>query len=571
MTDIPTTQYAIQFVGVDEVTLNRSKPVIEPGPRQVLVRVEAVGICFSDTKLLHAWTSHPRKGPVVTGMDEATLAEIPSYVPGEIPAVPGHECCARIVAVGEDVRRHRVGERVLVQTDYRHLMTSETNAAFGYNFEGGLQDYVLMDERVIIEPGTDERFLIPVSEEPSASAVALLEPWACVERAYASEERSSLTPGGSLLVVAEAGHHIDGLASLVATADPQRITAVVADASQRSALGVELGSREQDVIYATDSRDLPAGSFDDVVYFGADAERAEGLQDLLAYKGVLDIVLGGRRLGRSVEIDIGRVHYELIRWIGTIGASAADGYAWVPPVTELRDGDRVAIIGAAGPMGFMHVIRSLTLGRSDLEVTAIDIDQPRLAHLARVAGQLTEERGAAFETIDSTAAESGSDYTHVGVMVPVPAIAAGAVEMVAEGGLVDIFAGFAVGTRAAIDLDALIEKRIFLYGTSGSIVPDMKAVLGRLEAGTLDTNISVYAISGIEGVADALAAVKGRTTNGKIVIYPELHSVGLIRLADMAEHFPRVAAALDDGRWTRAAEEALLGAAGAKEGVEGRS
>ena len=44
-----------------------------------------------------------------------------------------------------------------------------------------------MDERVIIEPGTGERFLIPVDEAPSASAVALLEPWACVERAYATE------------------------------------------------------------------------------------------------------------------------------------------------------------------------------------------------------------------------------------------------------------------------------------------------------------------------------------------------------------------------------------------------
>ena len=51
----------------------------------------------------------------------------------------------------------------------------------GYNFEGALQQYTLMDERVIIDPETGERFLIPVSDEPSASAVGLLEPWACVE------------------------------------------------------------------------------------------------------------------------------------------------------------------------------------------------------------------------------------------------------------------------------------------------------------------------------------------------------------------------------------------------------
>jgi threonine dehydrogenase-like Zn-dependent dehydrogenase len=57
---IPQTQHAIQFVGPDEVVLNHSKPVGPVGPTQVLARVEAVGICFSDTKLLHAWTDHPR-------------------------------------------------------------------------------------------------------------------------------------------------------------------------------------------------------------------------------------------------------------------------------------------------------------------------------------------------------------------------------------------------------------------------------------------------------------------------------------------------------------------------------
>ncbi len=91
------------------------------------------------------------------------LAEIPSYTPGDLPLVPGHECAARIVAVGDAVAHHRVGERVLVQTDYRHLPTAGSNAAFGYNFEGGLQEYVLLDERMILDPETGERFLIPVT------------------------------------------------------------------------------------------------------------------------------------------------------------------------------------------------------------------------------------------------------------------------------------------------------------------------------------------------------------------------------------------------------------------------
>jgi hypothetical protein len=66
----------------------------------------------------------------------------------------------------------------------------------------------------------------------------------------------------------------------------------------------------------------------------------------------------------------------------------------------------------------------------------------------------------------------------------------------------------------------------------------------------------------MEGVAEALAAVEARTSGGKIVVYPALHELGLLRLAEVAERFPAVAERLEDGRWTRAAEEALLAAAG---------
>ena len=94
------------------------------------------------------------------------------------------------------------------------------------------------------------------------------------------------------------------------------------------------------------------------------------------------------------------------------------------------------------------------------------------------------------------------------------------------------------------------------------MISDMKAVLARLEAGALDTNISVYAVSGMQGVADALEAVRARTSGGKIVIYPQLTELGLVTLAEMEAELPDVAAALDEGRWTKAAERALLRAYG---------
>lgn len=558
---LPAAQHAIQFVGPGRIVHNRAKPVTPPGPTQVVVKVEAVGICFSDTKLLKAFATHLRKAEISGGLDATALAEIPSYVPGELPTVPGHEVTGRIVAVGAAVARHAVGERVLLQTDYRHLPTPGSNAAFGYNFEGGLQEYVLLDERMIIEPETGERFLIPVGEEQSGSAIALLEPWACVEASYASPERSTLVPGGRLLVVADAGHAIEGLAPLFAAARPGTVTAVVADDSGRTALGAVAAPGAPAIVFAPDIAALPPESFDDLVYFGAAADRIEQLQGLLAPRGVINIVLGGERIGRSVAVDVGRIHYDLTRWVGTTGPAAADGYAIAPSDGELRPGDRVAVIGAAGPMGFMHVIRTASSPLPGLSLAAIDIDDARLAHLAGIAGPLAARRGVPAIFLNSRTARPEPGFSYVAVMVPVPALVTEAVCLAGAGGRVNIFAGFAAGTRAALDLDLVLAKGIYLFGTSGSQIPDMQAVLGKLEQGVLDTNLSVDAICGMEGVAEALGAVEARSTGGKIVVYPSLHELGMVRLAEMPARLPTVAAALRGGRWTRAAEDALLASA----------
>ncbi|MHC4681913.1 MAG: alcohol dehydrogenase catalytic domain-containing protein [Planctomycetota bacterium] len=64
------------------------------------------------------------------------LKEIPSYVPGDAPTVPGHEAVVRIEAVGPAVKDLKPGQRFLVQTDYRWLRTATSNGAFGDGREG---------------------------------------------------------------------------------------------------------------------------------------------------------------------------------------------------------------------------------------------------------------------------------------------------------------------------------------------------------------------------------------------------------------------------------------------------
>ena len=66
-----------------------TRPVPEPGPGQVRVRVEAAGICHSD------------------------VATVEAVFPGiQYPRVPGHEIAGCIEALGENVSGWKTGQRV---------------------------------------------------------------------------------------------------------------------------------------------------------------------------------------------------------------------------------------------------------------------------------------------------------------------------------------------------------------------------------------------------------------------------------------------------------------------------
>ncbi len=549
MTSLPETQYAVQLVGPDELVLNKSKKIVAPGKYQILCQVEAVGLCFSDLKLLKQFSSHARKSEIASGIDRGILKEIPSYVPGSAPTVPGHEAVVRIAAVGEGVENFKTGGRYLVQTDYRWLKNPVSNASFGYNFEGALQEYVLMDQRVITSP-KGESMLIPVGEELSASAVALVEPWACVENAYATKERGNLKAGGQMLVVAEAKIDKNALANLFAEyGQPKQITWV--SKSPPSNLNVETET-------VNDISGLVDKGYDDVVYFGSDASTVEALFAKVAEYGLFNIVLCGGRFGKDVTTMVGRVHYGGIRVIGTTGAQAAESMEYIPETGEIRPADKINVIGAGGPMGVMHVIRNICQGIAGVAVFAGDTDDERLGVLSRIATPLAEKNNVEYRPYNPAREEITEAFDYTALMAPVPALVAESVVKSAKRGIINIFAGIAASVSAEIDLDEYIEKQLYFIGTSGSVLEDMKQVLGKIESGKLDTNVSVAAVCDLESAPEGIRAVENRKIAGKIVVYPSCKGLGLIGLEELGDRWPEVAECLNNGLWTRQAEQKLL-------------
>ena len=544
------------MVGPDQLQMNTAKAIHQPGPHQILCRVEVCGLCFSDLKLLKQFSAHVRKTPILSGLNGTNLKEISSYVPGETPTVPGHEAVVTVVAAGAQVQQCKVGGRYLVQTDYRWLRTANSNASFGYNFEGALQEYVLLDERIYVAPD-GRSMMIPITSDKSSAALALCEPWACVEDAYVVTERTTLKPGGRLLIVADAQPDACVVDKLLKQTTPAQFACVSAFPPPPA-----LTMQPQKI---TDLAAVPENAFDDIIYFGANADNVEKLFAKLAAQGLLVICQCGLKFGRPVTTAVGRVHYGGIRIIGTPGSEPADALRHIPPTGEIRKGDKINVIGAGGPMGVMHVVRNLCQGVPGVSVYAGDLSDERLAALTAIAGPIAQKNNLGYHPYNAkTSVPAGVAFDYAAVMAPVPALVAAAVMQAAPRGIINIFAGIPATVSGPMDLDAYCAKGCYFIGTSGSTLDDMLALKRKVESGQLDTNVSVAAVSGLDGAIEGIRAVEKQLIPGKILVYPACKGLGLTPLPSLGKIHPAVFQALENGLWTKRAEAALLAAFGRK-------
>ena len=558
MSDLPTTcgemsrttQCAVQLVKANELVLNKSKPLTAPGRHQILCRVEAIGLCFSDLKLVRQFSAHPRKSPIIAGIDPAALAEIPSYVPDDKPTVLGHETVVTIEQVGPDVTQFKPGQRFLVETDYRWLPTSQSNAAFGYNFEGALQEYVLMDERVITSP-QGESMLIPVPQHLSASSVALIEPQACVENAYSGKERNQIKPDGRMLIAADVVVTSNDLTELFKQYGPPGSITWISQYRPPEVSGFVME-------LCPDISRLKDAGFDDVIYLGCNPNRVEELFSKVAPAGLINIVLCGERFGRDIVVPVGRVHYGGIRITGTVGYEPADSMKHIPESGAVRKGDKINVLGAAGPMGTMHVIRNICQHVENASIFASDADDNRLTMLAKIAEPLAKANNVSYAQYNPSKDKIPEPFDYIVVVAAAPELVVASVRTADKRAIINIFAGIPSTATARIDLDTYIEKQLFFSGTSGSALEDMKLMLEMLQSGRLDTNISVGAVCGLDGACEGIKAIENRSIAGKIIVYPACKGLPLTTLAKLPDKFPDVAALLNNGLWTPAAELKLL-------------
>jgi threonine dehydrogenase-like Zn-dependent dehydrogenase len=535
-------------------------PMPELGPDELLIRHDAVGLCFSDIKVIKQGQEHTR---IFKDMKTD-------------PVVLGHEVCMTVVKVGPDLAdQYQIGQRFIIQAD---IYKDSVNYAYGYMIQGGLSEYGVIDQRVL--NGDHGNYLIPVQADTGYAESALTEPWACVIAAYELTYRTALKAGGTMWVIGtgtdetkdkayEIGSGFDEQAhpaKVILTDVPSGFSAWLK--GRASKLGVEIVERDglAPKGYAAISEIAPDGA-DDIVVLGADADVIEGASAFLAMHGIL-CIMATEPLARDVDVDVGRVHYHRWTYVGSTGNDVAQAYGDVPVRSTLKKGGRALFVGAGGPMGRMHVQRAIQVKDGPSMVVSTDISDLRLSDLHASFRGEADKQGVEFVTLNpvnqEAYAEAMADLDDPGfddiiVLAPVPGVISEASTHLAPGGVMNVFAGVLRGTMAKINLSRVYLEGTRIIGHTASSIDDLKLMLFQAENNLLEPNRSVAAIGSLEAAADGLESLQKAVYPGKVVIFPHIKPMPITAVPDLKDTLPTVYEKLEDGReWTVEAESEFL-------------
>jgi threonine dehydrogenase-like Zn-dependent dehydrogenase len=340
---VPLDMRALVLDGVGFAHLQVQRvPTPRPGPRQMLARVDAAGICTSLIKLVEQGSDHKQ----LYGWDLERF-----------PLILGDEGSVTLVEVGQELKdRYRAGERYVIQPAVAHPPINHperyrdggrgvVKVSVGYTMPGHLAEYILVTEETVAAA-----CLLPIRDPafPFAHA-AMSEPLSCCVSAQdhhvhllqetplgARKVIKGLKPGGVTVVIgagAMGRMHVD----LALSYRPRAI--VVADLLEprldlvRTLLGPRADKAGIDLqVVNSGTADLNRlvnqltnyNGADDVIVAVGSREAIESAQSLVGRGAVLDL-FGGLKKGEEViGLDTGIVHYKEINLTGSSGGSPWD-------------------------------------------------------------------------------------------------------------------------------------------------------------------------------------------------------------------------------------------------------
>jgi len=488
---------------------------------EILMKVEAIGLCFSDCKLIKAGEEHPRV--IVDDLKKT-------------PLIPGHEAVLKVVGVGKNISdKFKEGQRFIIQAD---IFKYGKGLAYGYAINGGMAQYSVMTEPVL--NGDDGCYLLPISDKICAAEAALIEPWTCVIAAYRIKFRDGLKPGGILRVVGDdqpADFSIRNL--LIEENAPAKI--IVSNLA--GALREEIDSLAEKLGMPVEEVSDFSEPVDDLILTGQhNVAEIEKVSTQLTKSGVF--CLAGDYSDLDAQLDVGNIHYAYWRYVGTTSKDLSEAYK-TNTRKAFQSGGTAWFPGGAGAMGQMHVQLALELENGPKKVVVSDLDDVRLAQLKKRLQEKADKNNVEFVTynpknfadeaafMDKLREESEGGFEDIIMLVPVPAVLSSAVKLLGENGLMNVFAGIPAGNNAVINIGAVASKGQRYIASSGSGMDDIKYTLQLTEDGKLSPVYALAAIGGMKALKEGMEGVSSARFPGKTVIYPHAVELPLIAVSDV--------------------------------------
>lgn len=551
--------------GLDKLGKN-GKPVTRPMPTfsedELLARINAVSLCYTDLKQIRMGNEHPR----LLGRDLSSN-----------PIVPGHEVSLTIVHVGRNLHdRYSVGEHYTLQPD---VWLDGKSVPFCFGMDGGYRQYTRIGREILDADAGNH--LMPVPDSLSYAGSALVEPWACVEATYRIDYRSTPKPEGKMWIVGGKDNR-DGYTPGELLSKEHMPSEIIASSIPEDLLEKlqSISSSRNTPIKIKDASDILNSDilFDDVLVLDDAIQNLAGINEHLARKSVV-CLLHDSPSNATAVVDIGRIHYDAVQYLGTNGLVLSETYTRTPSRSEFTNGGTALILGSGGPMGRMNLQRSLEVQPGPAVVVAAERNPNRFPVLEPTFQPMAEQASRDLIVINPRGnpekyeremerIRDKGGFDDIRLMVVVPEDLPGMLEYAAENCVVDIFAGHKRGTTAAISADKICgPSQVRLIGHSGLKHADEIEVLNKVRAGSLTLERTAAAVGGMLQIPDAIRALENSRFPGKILIFPHVLSFPLTGIPELRETAPEVYAALGEAEtWTREAEQIFLDHFGETEG-----
>ena len=238
----------------------------------------------------------------------------------------------------------------------------------------------------------------------------------------------------------------------------------------------------------------------------------------------------------------------------------------------IREGGRMAMLGAAGPMGLAAIDYAIHGERRPALLVVTDIDQARLDRAAQIYTVQEAARNSVrlvyanpqeqdTRALMALAGEAG--YDDVFVFAPVPELIEQGDALLGYDGCLNFFAGPTDrGFSSAFNFYNVHYAAHHLAGTSGGNIDDMREALDMIAGGRLNPAGMVTHIGGLDAAAQATLALPA-LPGGKKLIYTgiSLPLTAIDELAGAEDPLLRSLGAIcarNNGLWCVEAERCLL-------------